>query len=90
MISDGKSKIEVISVSPIHIPPITDLLKDLSPQKQQCAMMCDVTFEVGRITQIVAKDFLQLEHSRTIISAFSIFPASLIRFAFELYFFGVP
>ena len=53
-------------------------------------MICDVTFEVGRMTQIVAKDFLQLEHSRTIISAFSIFPASLIRFAFELYFFGVP
>ena len=88
--SDGKSKIEVISVSPIHILPTIDLLNDLSPQKQQCAIICDVTFEVGRITQIVAKDFLQLEHSRTVISAFSIFPASLIRFAFELYFFGVP
>ena len=88
--SDGKSKIEVISVSPMHILPTIDLLNDLSPQKQQCAMICDVTFEVGRMTQIVAKDFLQLEHSRTIISAFSIFPASLIRFAIELYFFGVP
>jgi len=88
--SDGKSKIEVISVSPMHILPTIDLLNDLSSQKQQCAIICDVTFEVGRITHIVANDFLQLEHSRTIISAFSIFPASLIRFAFELYFFCVP